>query len=291
MKKVKNSILFLLVGLLSIAVPSKGQAQKKKDNSLLWKIEGKGIKTSYLMGTFHMLPQADFELKEKVKKAFDNAEQIVLELDMDDPAMQSKMMQHIMLKDGKNLKDFMTDEESEFLDKELTKSFGQGLAAFGQMKPLAITSMITMSLMGKQPASFEMTFVKMAQEQQKEILGLETVAEQMKVFDDISYESQLDDIIEMLSDKEITNDFFAKMIDSYKKEDLKSLMNQMEEQMDDPKDMAIMLDNRNKNWIPLIGEMATEKSTFFGVGAGHLPGKNGVINLLIKAGYEVTPIK
>ena len=53
----------------------------------------------------------------------------------------------------------------------------------------------------------------------------------------------------------------------------------------------VLLVKRNKNWIPKIGEMATAKSTFFAVGAGHLPGKNGVINLLKAAGYTLTPIK
>jgi len=185
----------------------------------------------------------------------------------------------------------MTEEESEFLDKELKASFGQGLEALGSMKPLAITSMLTMSLMGEQPASFEMTFIKMAKEQEKEILGLETVAEQMQVFEDIPYESQLDDIIEMLSDKNVTNDYFAKLINSYKEEDLKSINAQMRDYMDDPKEAAILLDDRNKNWIPKVGDLAKDKSTFFGVGAGHLPGENGVIALLKKAGYKVTPVK
>jgi len=93
MKKVKISLFLLIIGIISIAVPYGGHAQNKKGNSLLWKIEGKGIKTSYLMGTFHMLPQKDFLLKDKVKNAFKASDQIVLELDMDDPTMQSKMMQ------------------------------------------------------------------------------------------------------------------------------------------------------------------------------------------------------
>ena len=51
-----------------------------------------------------------------------------------------------------------------------------------------------------------------------------------------------------------------------------------------------LLINRNKNWIPEISKYAKEKPTFFGVGAGHLPGENGVINLLRKAGYTVKAV-
>jgi uncharacterized protein YbaP (TraB family) len=53
----------------------------------------------------------------------------------------------------------------------------------------------------------------------------------------------------------------------------------------------ILLVNRNKNWIPIMGKMANKKTTFFAVGAGHLPGKEGVIRLLRAEGYTVTAIK
>lgn len=52
----------------------------------------------------------------------------------------------------------------------------------------------------------------------------------------------------------------------------------------------LLLDNRNKNWIPEITRLAKEKPSFFGVGALHLPGENGVIKLLRKAGFSVTPV-
>ncbi|MEL7147260.1 MAG: TraB/GumN family protein [Bacteroidota bacterium] len=291
MKKVKNSKLTLLLAVLAIAISFNCSAQKKQ-KSLLWKVSGNGIQPSYLMGTFHMLPNEDFEMKKKVKDAFTASEQIVLELDMDDPSMSSKMMQQMMMTDGKTLKDFMTAEEAEFLDKKLTESFGQGLSTLGRMKPLAILSMVTISVMGEQPASFELSFVQMAQKQKKEVLGLETVKEQMQVFEDISYESQLDDIIEMLEDDDATEAYFDKMIATYRSEDLNALMSLMEEYYEGREDeMARLLDVRNMNWIPQIGELAKDKTTFFAVGAGHLPGKKGVIQLLQKAGYKVTPVK
>lgn len=291
MKKVKNSKLILLLIAMIIAVPFASEAQKKKKSSLLWEISGNGIKPSYLMGTFHMLPNEDFLLKDKVKDAFASSEQIVLELDMDDPSMMTKMQQQMMIADGKTLKDFMTEEEAEFLDQKLSEKYGAGLAAMGKLKPLAIASMITVKMMGEQPASFEFTFISMAKQQKKEILGLETVADQMQVFEDIPYESQLDDIIEMLQDEEVTARYFDRMIATYKAEDINGLMDVMAENFDDPEETAVLLDNRNIKWIPQIGELATEKSTFFAVGAGHLPGKKGVIQLLKDAGYKVKPVK
>ena len=131
----------------------------------------------------------------------------------------------------------------------------------------------------------------MAKEQNKEIYGLETVEDQMQVFEDIPYESQLDDIIEMLQDGDATQEYYDQMIDTYKAEDLNALIKMLNEYYENPEEAKILLDNRNIKWIPKIGEYAKDKSTFFAVGAGHLPGDNGVIKLLKKAGYKVKPVK
>jgi uncharacterized protein YbaP (TraB family) len=53
----------------------------------------------------------------------------------------------------------------------------------------------------------------------------------------------------------------------------------------------LLLVTRNKNWIPVMGEMMKTQPVFFAVGAGHLGGKNGVIALLRQEGYTVVPVK
>ena len=76
---------------------------QQSGNSLLWRIDGNGIQTSYLYGTFHLLSTSDFELKEKVSDAFNASDQLVMELKMDDPMMQMEMMKYIHMKDGTTL--------------------------------------------------------------------------------------------------------------------------------------------------------------------------------------------
>ncbi|MEM6724077.1 MAG: TraB/GumN family protein [Bacteroidota bacterium] len=90
-----KSIAVFAVACLVILIPCK--AQQKTPNSLLWKIEGKNIHASYLYGTFHILPEEDFLLKEKVKTAFGASEQLALELDMDNPQLQAELFQHIAM--------------------------------------------------------------------------------------------------------------------------------------------------------------------------------------------------
>lgn len=283
MKNLRNYIA-LIITLLAVSTTFAQENEK----SLLWKIEGNGIKTSYIFGTFHMLPKRDFIIKEKVKSAFETTSVTVLELDMDDPTFQTEMINNAMIKDGKTINEFMDADEYSIIDKYLTEKMGVGLAQFKSFKPLMVSSAVMMAFIGNDVASYEASLIGLTKEQNREIKGLETVAEQMNIFDEQPYDEQLDDIVKLLKEEGMLEMFNA-MISHYKNEDIDELYNYMgtfynQEQLDR------MLHIRNQNWIPKIGTYSKEEAAFYGVGAGHLGGAKGVINLLREAGYTVTPI-
>jgi len=284
-------LLIIVVGVfVALAIVHEGKAQKL-EQSLLWKIEGKEIQPSYVFGTFHLLSQKDFEVKEKVKKAFQATDQIVLELDMDDPGMQMKVMQNALMKDGKTLDELLTKEEYEMIDRVLISTIGVGLANYNTVKPVILSSLLLPTLIDGLPASFELTLVQMAAEKNKEVLGLESVEEQMQVFDKIPYEDQIDDILEIVTERDSMKSLFNSMVEVYKTEDVSKMYGMVSEYMNGENELESFLLERNKKWISRIDEYARQKSSFFGVGAGHIGGKEGVINLLRKEGYTVTAIK
>lgn len=259
--------------------------------TLLWKIEGNGIQPSYLYGTIHVLPQKDFELKEKVKTAFEDSELLVLELDFDDPGLQAEMMQHVGMKGGQTLDKLLDEETYQELDAYFKQTMGAGMQAFNNWKPFMLSTLLIGKYIEGQPASFEGTLTQMAMAGSKEILGLETVAEQLAIFDEIPYEDQVDDLEMMLDEDEKVTKLFEEMIRPYKNENFESLYNTTREYYNnDTKMLDLLLHKRNRNWISKIGELAKEKPTFFGVGAAHLGGEEGVIQLLKKAGYTLTPV-
>lgn len=283
MKNIFKTCLAFCLGTISLV------AQEK--SSLLWKIEGDDIKTSYVFGTFHLIPQEDFVFKDKVEKAIKDTEITVLELDMDDPQMMGSMQTLSQLDEGKKLSSYMDEKEYETLDTYFKEKMGVGMAAFNTFKPLAVTSMVTISMMGKQTASYETEIIKRTKAENKEILGLETPEFQIGVFETVPYEEQIDQIVEYLNEPEKMTKEFDTMITQYKNEDIEGLYNTMEESFkEDPEFKKAMLDNRNNNWIGKISEMSKGQKVFYGVGAGHLGGDQGVISLLKKAGYKVTPI-
>ncbi len=286
MKNFKN-----ILALVAFVCAMSTTTAQENENSLLWKVEGNGIKTSYVFGTFHMLPKEDFIIKEKVKKAITESETIFLELDMDDPSLQTEMVQLSSLAKGDNIKNHMDESEYKLIDDYLKAKMGVGLESFGTYKPLMVSTMVMMGYMGQDAASYEMSLIAIAKEQQKEIKGLETIASQMAIFDEQPYDEQMDEVVKLLSEEGNMKDMFHKMIEIYKSENIEELYTYMEEYYgNDKKQLERMLDFRNQNWIPLIGQNSKEGSVFYGVGAGHLGGEQGVISLLKKEGYTVTPV-
>ncbi|MEM7511516.1 MAG: TraB/GumN family protein [Bacteroidota bacterium] len=279
-----------VLSAIAFLFPFLAQAQTDSQ-SLLWKISGKGIQPSYLYGTLHMLPQSEFELKEKVQSAFDDAQQIVLELDMDDPTMQLEMLKYVAMTDGTTISSQLSEEDFHKLDSLLTSSTGMGAKMIDSWKPFFVSSFLMTNFIEGTPASFEMAFVQMAQQQDKEILGLETVQEQMAAVDDMTLESQMKVLKEMLNEEKKMRESFKEMINFYKEEDIEGLYDYSASYIDNPEELQVMLIDRNENWISRIGKLAAEKSTFFGVGAGHLGGEKGVVKLLKEAGYTVEAIK
>lgn len=292
---IKSILLFtlcLFVGNTVLAQPSK-KAKNKKGlaSSLLWKIEGKGIsQPSYLFGTIHMTSQDKFEITEATKKAFNTSEQIVLELDMDDPQMQVQMMQQASMKGGVTLDSLLSEKHYKMMDDKVKATMKVSLDMFKTWQPMLISSFLYMDMIEGTPASYEGSFVQMAKEGEKEIFGLETIADQIGAFDAMGYESQADYLADMLDDWDKTVKEFTMLQDMYFEGNIQKLYDYSAGQFGEGEALEAFLDNRNKSWIEPIGEFAKDKTTFIAVGAAHLAGENGVINLLKKAGYKVTPV-
>ena len=267
------------------------QAQKL-ENSTLWEISGNGLeKPSYLFGTIHIT--CDATLSDDVKKALDETSQVVLEIDMDDPTMQTKMMSGMYMKDGKTLKDYVSEEDFRIIDSLFIKNIGMSVKMIQNIKPFFLSSMLYPKMMDCPMQSFEAELLKVAQTQKEEVNALETIEDQMLVFDEIPYEEQIADLLKMAKDNlEESKANFAKMLTVYKEENITEMLNMMDDDIESTfaKYQDKLLVNRNKNWISKITEYSKKQPTFFGVGAGHLAGETGVIMLLKKAGYTVKAI-
>ena len=283
----------LSILVIAITTTTTSLLAQKLENSTLWKIEGSGLnKASYLFGTIHIT--CDATLENDVIKALDETKQIVLEIDMDDPDMQDKMMKGMYMKDGKTLKSIVNDEDYQAIDSLFISKMGISVKMIENVKPFFLTSMLYPKFIDCPMESFEAELMKVAKEQNEEIFGLETIDDQINVFEVIPYEDQVKDLVRTAKDNMAYDKAnFAKLLSIYKDENITDMLNIMND--DNYSSVAEyqdeLLDNRNINWIPKIKEYAEKQATFFGVGAGHLAGENGVINLLRQAGYTVRAVR
>lgn len=296
----KSLFLFLFISTFligcttkkSTATTTKTNAEKiSLENSLLWKISGKELqKPSYLYGTIHLT--CNYRLTDKLKKAFAETDQLVLELNTSDPKLQADMMKYIFLKDGKTIKSMLNAEDYKTLAAFFKENAGFDLALFNSMKPLAITSALVGKMTDCETATaYETEFVKITKSQNEEILALETVAGQLGAFDKIPYKDQLKQLVDMAKEgMGESKKQFQEMSKYYEAEDLQGLLNVMLSQGLEKDFKDVIVDERNRNWIPLIENIISKKPSFIGVGALHLPGEEGVIKLLRKKGYTVEAV-
>jgi len=282
-------IIFVLV---SLVIGFVGNAQDL-EKSLLWKISGNGLeKPSYLFGTMHAVCEINFD--DNLKKALEETSQMYLEIDMDDPTLQATMMKGMMMKDGVTMSSLMTEEEATIVDSFLKENVSVSMKMVDKFKPFMISSMFIPKLLECPMKSIEMELVKISKEQKEEVYGLETIADQLTVFDKIPYKTQVEELVKTAKDNMVKDKAeLQKMLVIYEEEDIEGMLDIMDES--ENKKSAdfndILLNDRNANWIPVIEKVSSEQPTFYGVGAGHLAGEKGVIKLLRKKGYTVEAVK
>ncbi len=269
------------------------QAQNQSyTGSLLWEVSGNGLKTpSYIYGTIHLLEQNDFKIKPKVDSVFDAADKIIFEVDLTDITLQTTFQNWMLLPDNKSIKDYCSDEEFKKIAKYCTDSLNVDISTYANQKPFALYQLQTTHLIKGELASFELYFLQKCMRSQIPVGGLETLKSQLDIFDSISYEEQLDWIAGAIdsSDQQYTN--FAELVESYLAGDLNGLLDLMVNNSPEIKKYDdLFLVNRNSNWIPVIMTEINKQSSFIAVGAAHLGGPTGILQLLANKGYTITPL-
>lgn len=264
-------------------------AQKQ---SLLWQVSGNGLsKPSYIYGTIHIICEEDMNINNVLKQKFSQTNKLFLELDMGDDNTLATAQTLSLLPNGKTLKDFFTTKEYQKIDNFFDNQVGLPLSMFDNMKPIMLISILdSKALPCLLPASYEMTFVQMAKDQKKDIAGLETVQEQMAIFDNMPKERQKKMVLEFIDSFEEEKKSTQHLINLYKKQQLDSVYNLAVSSPDIAASKESLIDNRNKKWIPILEKNMHNMPCFIAVGAGHLGGNVGILNLLKKKGYTVEPI-
>ena len=198
------------------------------------------------------------------------------------------------MNDGTKLSTLLTAEEFKIVDDFLKKNMNMSAKTFDTFKPFMVSTMLLPKLLDCDFQSVESELMKVTKEQGEEVFGLEKMEDQMKVFDAIPYKTQAEELLKTAKgDLSNEKDEFKKMLVIYEEKDIEGMLRMMDDSDNKitSENQDVLLNNRNKNWIPIMIKTMKNKATFFGVGAGHLAGEEGVIKLLRKQGYKVEAVK
>lgn len=281
--KVLMFNVFLVLAALSV---SSAQA------SVLWKISGNGLdKPSYLYGTVHMICKSDFYMDERIETAFNSTETLMLELDMSSQHEMMQLQQLMVNPTGPYLQDYFSDEQYEHANQFFIDHVGANLQFIGTLKPFALqATVIAVTAPCDEVASYEEYFMEQAAQAELEIAALETAEFQATLFDDIPLEQQVEWLWDLIDDVAATDNLFAKFTQAYLAEDMDELHGLMLEDPSFADFNELILDDRNLAWVAPIQQQIHESPTFIAVGAGHLAGDVGMIELLRAEGYSVEAV-
>ncbi len=289
---MKRLIAFLTL-VLVFTIPALAQ-----ENSLLWKVSSPdGKTTSYLFGTYHILGSDYLNDHKKVKDAYLASKSVVIETEIDSSKMMAVAMKGMML--GKSLEKLMDSADYALVKSELEPSLGMDLSQLDQFKPIFVSILYSMTLAQKYTPK-EMTYEGMPIDQyfayngrklKKQINSLETPLEQAEIlFNSQTIEEQIEDLVELAKDKDEVVAMTKMVIQSYIDEDLKTMYEESQKMEEASGDLEVLLDDRNTRWIGILNPILKEGQAFIAVGALHLPGKKGLLELLKKEGYTLSPV-
>jgi uncharacterized protein len=268
-------------------------AQAQLDNSLLWEISGNGLSTpSYLYGTMHVGDKKAHNFTDATLEAFKDAKAYAGELNMEE-VDQLAVLNMMKLDSGKSLKDGYSADEWSAIETYFETKLHVNVNDFTAYNTFFIYSLIAQSQFKNQKGeAVDIYFYKRAKAQNKKLLGLEKVEEQIGAINSMTAEEQKKMLLDAIEGKDGSSDKdMKKMLKYYSKGDLNKL-----QELSDKVEMGnnfetAFITTRNHRMAERMAPIMESQSTFVAVGALHLPGEEGLIALLRGMGYEVKAVK
>ena len=257
----------------------------------LWELRGKH-NSVYLLGSIHVLRPSDYPLPAAVEGAYRNAKAVLMEINMDEldlGQVQAEMLGSALLPDGKTLPQVM-GQARYARAAGLASDVGLELSSFDQFAPwfaAEAISQVQLTQLGFDPQSgVEMYFLGRARSDGKSIGGLETVHDQIAIFESLSMDAQANYLIASLEQAHDLPKEVNDMVHAWQRGDTQWFESEMKSDIGrDPVLYQSLLAARNRKWIARIEALLNSEENYLViVGTGHLVGQGSVLELLKKDG-------
>ena len=288
-----KSIISIFFTLLFTFLFAQGQEIDPNDlHNLFWKIEHPDSKkVGYLYGTIHLIDKDKFVLPKEVKKRISKAD--VLCVEIEELQDQEKAMELSIMKEG-HMTDILSKVQRDSVYHYTKTEFGMDSATYeklmGKFKPLVFSQLAFAKLLTS-TKSYDLTISALAKENDIPVVGFETLEEQMGFFDSMSDELKVELIMQTVCKNDSSEQEWEKMQNHYLDQNLPELLKfgEFKGEMSTFMNTTIS-ENRNVTWVTKLDQEFDKNDLFIAVGAAHLQGDKGLVNLLMSKGYVLTPI-
>jgi hypothetical protein len=258
-----------------------------------WIVKG-AHNTVYLLGSVHVLKPADSDLPPEAVRAYASAKALVMEIDLNNVSADSLLggdLSMASLPEGQTL--------AEALGPEIYGKFAAHVTAvgldpefFSGYRPWFAAMALQQAELAKQGfeagSGVDEQFAQRAASDHKPIIGLETVDQQLGIFANLSDAQQRRFVLYSLDDAEDTEHAADAVVSAWRAGDVKKLERLLSESFEQyPELFRMLTTDRNRQWLPTITQLLHEDQDYLViVGALHLVGKDGVVQMLQQAGYQ-----
>jgi uncharacterized protein len=283
-----------LLGLLLLWQSCAATGQLGESRATLWKVQG-DHNSVYLLGSIHVLSKQAYPLKPVLEHAFDDANQVVFEIDLTRftrKSFKEEFSRTAYYPPGQSLSKKLTPRTIELLNSILPL-YGWSLQKVEHVKPWFLAEALssrTLEMAGfSDQYGIDLYFYRKAKAAGKPVLGLETLRDQAEIFDRFNDEQNEQYLLSTLSGLPAYAEMIRQLVSAWRNGDVESLdrlLNQ--DKRADPATHDVLFSRRNSKWLPEIERFAHGDTNYLIiVGAGHLVGEDGVVAQLRRAGYSV----
>ncbi len=291
---ITRKILLLLTLLISLT-SCETTAPENNKQSILWKIEGKDSKVSYLCGILPIINCQSYELPEKVVKAHSNSDCMVFEIDLDNTEVMKEVNSIVEVENPNEcISSLISEEKLKVLKAFLKKDAGCDVKTLDKYKPFFVANWVMLTAF--KDCSGEMKtmdvrklFMKLSKESGKEIIGLETVKECASGINSVSSKECANHLVYMVEHQEETKDMILELQEAFIREDIQGFKEVAEDCCVENKH-STFIEDKIVLWKPRMQKLMNERSCMFVVGADFLSDDTGLIESLRKEGYTVTAV-
>jgi len=265
----------------------------------VWEVSGGGGGRLWLLGSVHYLREQDYPLPANVDALFDRADALVMEIDLDDLnplAVQGAFMEAAILPTSSSLRSVLTPSVYARTQARAGE-LGLELALLERFEPWMVA--LTLMDLGMNSLGFnanqglEQYLLHRSIEVGKEILGLEALADQIRIFDHLNHADQEALLVQTLEELSAPGAAMDELLDAWRDGRLDTLASELLADFDDfPALYDALVTHRNRSWVDTLEQLLSESRQFLVVvGALHLVGRDSVIDLLENRGLTVTPVR